>query len=56
MYGMFAGSAVGMALLKRGSEPAIGSVVRDQIVPLLTALVPYLGLMARAWNRQGRSG
>jgi 3-hydroxyisobutyrate dehydrogenase-like beta-hydroxyacid dehydrogenase len=78
MYGMFAGSFLGMALLKKGSGPSpsssvlsssahttphassgkpssgagsqIGSVVAKQIVPFLTALVPYLSLIADAWD------
>ena len=53
MYGMFAGSFVGMALLKRSpSQKSIGDAVRNDIVPFLTALVPYLGLIADAWDEE----
>jgi len=63
MYGMFAGAFVGMGFLKRGGaggggdtskspNPKIGQVVKEQIVPFLTALVPYLGGIAEMWDRE----
>ncbi|KAK4454483.1 hypothetical protein QBC34DRAFT_160202 [Podospora aff. communis PSN243] len=51
MYGMFAGGMAGMALLKRGpGSPKIGKTVKEQIVPIISALVEYLGLLAEAWD------
>ena len=63
MYGMFAGAFVGMGFLKRGGgggggdtskspNPEIGQVVKGQIVPFLTALVPYLGGIAEMWDKE----
>ncbi|KAK0620753.1 hypothetical protein B0T14DRAFT_411221, partial [Immersiella caudata] len=51
MYGMFAGGMTGMGLLKRGpGSPKIGQTVKEQIVPIVGALVEYLGLLAEAWD------
>jgi hypothetical protein len=53
MYGMFAGSLTGLALLKRGSGAStIAGVVKEQVVPFLTALVPYLEGLAEAWDAE----
>jgi len=52
MYGMFAGSFIGMALLKRSPNPSVGGTVKNQIVPFLTALIPYLGHIASAWDEE----
>lgn len=55
MYGMFAGSMTGMALLKRApgsGTPSVGKVVKEQIMPFLTALMPYLEVLANAWDEE----
>ena len=57
MYGMFAGAFTGIALLQRGgggeralpAKPAVDQVV----VPMLKALVPYVGLLAEMVDREG---
>ena len=58
MYGMFAGAFTGMALLKRlraqqkgregkeGEKVEVKDAVKGVMVPVLTALVPYVGLLA----------
>ncbi|KAM7211784.1 hypothetical protein V8F06_012821 [Rhypophila decipiens] len=60
MYGMFSGAFIGMGLLKRAgtsdgndkSTAMIGRVIKEEIVPFLTALVPYLGLIAGSWDEE----
>ncbi|KAK0746949.1 hypothetical protein B0T18DRAFT_163561 [Schizothecium vesticola] len=54
MYGMFAGGLVGMGLLKRGagSSGKMAGVVKEGIAPFLMALVPYLGVIAEAWDEE----
>ncbi|KAK4209252.1 hypothetical protein QBC37DRAFT_352118 [Rhypophila decipiens] len=61
MYGMFSGAFVGMGLLKRAgtsddgndkNTATIGRVIKEDIVPFLTALVPYLGLIAGSWDEE----
>ncbi|KAK0649987.1 hypothetical protein B0T16DRAFT_389937 [Cercophora newfieldiana] len=52
MYGLFSGSFIGMALLKRSPNPSIGKIVKESIVPFLTALVPYIGEIATAWDEE----
>lgn len=59
MYGMFAGAFTGMALLKRlrgqqkrregkdGEKVEVKDAVDGVMVPVLTALVPYVGLLAQ---------
>lgn len=53
MYGMFAGGLVGMGLLKRGpGSGKMAGVIKEGIAPFLTALVPYLGVIAEAWDEE----
>ncbi|KAM7189681.1 hypothetical protein V8F33_009929 [Rhypophila sp. PSN 637] len=60
MYGMFSGAFIGMGLLKRAgtsdgndeNTATIGRVIKEEIVPFLTALVPYLGLIAGSWDEE----
>jgi 3-hydroxyisobutyrate dehydrogenase-like beta-hydroxyacid dehydrogenase len=53
MYGMFNGAFVSLALLKRsGQDVRLGPIVQTQLVPFLTALVPYIGLIADSWDKQ----
>lgn len=60
MYGMFQGAFTGMGLLKRQKGQAggghgdakVGPAVHKVMVPLLTALVPYVGLIAKSVDEQ----
>jgi hypothetical protein len=53
MYGMFSGAFIAMALLKRQIIPKnerikVAPAVNKVILPLLQALVPYVGLIAQS--------
>jgi 3-hydroxyisobutyrate dehydrogenase-like beta-hydroxyacid dehydrogenase len=66
MYGMFAGAFTGMALLKnqrlgrereeggegKGGKVEIKGAVDGVVVPVLAALVPYVGLLAEQVDRE----
>ncbi|KAI9164005.1 NADPH-dependent reductive aminase [Paramyrothecium foliicola] len=58
MYGMFSGAFVGMGLLKKqkrkGQTEASKALpgVEKVVVPLLTALVPYVGLLAKSMDEE----
>lgn len=58
MYGMFCGAFTGMGLLKRqlrrvdGEEVKILPDVEKVVLPLLTALVPYLGPIAKSIDEE----
>ncbi|SPO06581.1 uncharacterized protein DNG_09271 [Cephalotrichum gorgonifer] len=50
MYGMFLGMFLGLGIMKKGSPDGnIGSSI-DGMVPLLQALVPLMGMIARRWD------
>jgi hypothetical protein len=65
MYGMFSGFFIALGLLSRQklpvpegvtedsngeARPKIAKLVEESIVPMMMALVPYLGLIARSWD------
>lgn len=60
MYGMFCGAFTGMGLLKRqlrqagsdSEETKVLPAVEKVVVPLLTALVPYVSLLAKSMDEQ----
>ena len=60
MYGMFSGAFIGMGLLKRqlaktgggAAGTAVSPAVNKIVVPLLAALVPYVGLLAEAADKE----
>ncbi|KAL2255372.1 hypothetical protein VTK26DRAFT_3504 [Humicola hyalothermophila] len=58
MYGMFAGAFTGMGLLKRkrgakdGEKVKIADSVNKVMVPVLTALVPYVSLLAEQIDQE----
>ncbi|GJN80284.1 6-phosphogluconate dehydrogenase nad-binding protein [Purpureocillium lilacinum] len=64
MYGMFSGAFIGIGLLKKQLAKAAGKgdgaaakvkvtpAVESVVVPVLTALVPYVGLIAKAVDEE----
>ena len=58
MYGMFSGAFIGIGLLKRqlakagNSSGGVAPAVKSIVVPLLTALVPYVGLIAETADKE----
>lgn len=61
MYGMFSGAFIGMALLKRqkgpagdgdGEETTVTPAVSKIVVPFISAIVPYMELLAKSMDEQ----
>jgi hypothetical protein len=54
IYGMFGGAFLGMGLLKKQGhrEGKMADAIKEGVVPFLTALVPYLGMIAEAWDEK----
>jgi hypothetical protein len=65
MYGMFTGLFIAIGLLSRqklpvpegtvqdpegGERPKIAGLVEQTVIPMMHALVPYLGLIAKSWD------